>query len=98
MLAVLILTPLLGLSLGALTFSRHNGLLETLARYFLIGLLGAIAVALSFVLFVILIWPPINIFSFLLPGGFVLTVLGLLYFVRATFTTKSEEVQEVRDE
>ncbi|MFZ5641376.1 MAG: hypothetical protein ACOY4Q_11915 [Bacillota bacterium] len=80
----LILTLALGLSIGGLVTRRRQGLLENIARYFLVATLGVVISALSMILIIIAVWPPYNIFSLALPFGFLVLVLGVLHFVRST--------------
>lgn len=83
-LMALILTLALGLSVGGLIIGYRQGLWENIARFFLVGLLGVAISAVSMVLIIIAIWPPYNALSFVLTFGFVILVLGVLYFVRST--------------
>lgn len=80
----LILTLVLGLSLGALVIGHRHGLLKNAAHYLLVGLLGIAISAIFMVLIIIAVWPPYNAISFILTFGFVALVLGVLYFVRST--------------
>ncbi len=88
---VLILTLALGLSIGGLVIGRRDGFWETIARYFLIGLIGLTIAAVTMVLIVIAIWPPYDVFSFILPFGFIILVVGVVYFVRSTNTLNLRE-------
>ncbi len=83
----LILTLALGLSISGLVIGFRQGLWENIARYFMVGLMGVAISATSIVLIIVAVWPPYNVFSLILPFGFILLVLGVLYFVRATNTT-----------
>ncbi len=91
-LMVLMLTLVLGLSIGALAIGRPcRGLWEKMSRYFLAGLLGVAIAAVTMVLIVIAVWPPYDTFSFVLPFGFMVLVLGVVYFVRSTNTINLKE-------
>lgn len=83
----LILTLVLGFSISSLIVGSRPGLRENIARYFMIGLLGIAISATSIVLIIVAIWPPYDVFSLILPFGFIFLVLGVLYFVRSTNTT-----------
>lgn len=88
-LMALILTLALGLSIGGLVIGFRQGLWENIARYFLVGLMGVAISATSMVLIIIAVWPPYDLFSLILPFGFILLVVGVLYFVRSTNTVET---------
>lgn len=82
----LILTLVLGLSLGELVISYRKGLWQNIVRYFLVGIVGVATSAVSMVLIIIAVWPPFSSLSIVLPCGFIVLVLGVLHFVKSTNT------------
>lgn len=94
MIAILISTSVLGLSIAGLVIrKRIKYRWETLAKLALIGLLGTIIAAILILLVFIAVWPPYNALSFILTFGFLALVLGIVYFVRSTNNTVRTEMQ-----
>ncbi|HWJ03091.1 MAG TPA: hypothetical protein VNU93_05385 [Verrucomicrobiae bacterium] len=84
------MTLALGFSISGLVFGSRTGQWENLARYFMVGLMGIAISATCMVLIIVAVWPPYDLFSLILPFGFVMLVAGVLIFVRSTNTTDAE--------
>lgn len=99
MIAVLISTLVLGLSIaGLIVRKRLMYKWEALARFALISLLGIIIAAILMLLVVIAVWPPYNVLSLIITFGFLALVVGILYFVRSTNAiVRSEMATELED-
>lgn len=99
MIAVLMSTLVLGLSIAGLVVRKRFGYKwEALARFALISLLGTIIAAILMLLVVIAVWPPYNVLSLIITFGFLALVVGIVYFVRSTNAiVRSEMESELED-
>lgn len=98
MIALLISTLVLGLSIAGLLVWKLRYKWEALAKLALTTLLGTMIAAILMLLVVIAVWPPYNVLSLIITFGFLALVLGIVYFVRSTNPiVRSEMEAELED-